>query len=293
MVSPCRATTSLPGQDQNPPVGVLHACSMPSRTLTALQPAAGGRGRLRSTPRSIDRKEVAMPSNRWRPAGWLTLAAACALAAPAAAHAGALMEWTRASAAAMPIATRRNCITCHGCPSSRLSSSPPGSSSSSIGRPGSRTSASGRAAHPASSCSRSAYSCSRRLRLALASIAGHRREAAWAVAGIHQRPPLLDDAPIRDTGPQLALPAGGECGSPVISGARGSCAIAEWAARADSALLRRLRCRRSPSVRGGSIQRADPSPPRFPPHPPLRRLITTAQQRLPPSPTPRRCPTLT
>ena len=85
MVSSYRATKSPPGQDQNPPVGVLHACSMPSRTLTALQPAAGGRGRLRSTPRSIDSKQVAMPSNRWRPAGWLTLAAACALAAPTAA----------------------------------------------------------------------------------------------------------------------------------------------------------------------------------------------------------------
>jgi len=54
----------------------------------------------------------------------------------------------------------------------------------------------------------------------------------------------------------------------VISGARGSCAIAEWAARADSALLRRLRCRRSPSVRAGYIAPSEPT---------IRRVLTALQ----------------
>ena len=45
----------------------------------------------------------------------------------------------------------------------------------------------------------------------------------------------------------------------VISGARGSSAIAEWAARADNALLRRLRCRRSASVRGAYIPPSEPT----------------------------------
>ena len=54
----------------------------------------------------------------------------------------------------------------------------------------------------------------------------------------------------------------------VISGARGSCAIAEWAARADSALLRRLRCRRSPKVRGGYIAPSEPT---------IRRVLAALQ----------------
>jgi hypothetical protein len=54
----------------------------------------------------------------------------------------------------------------------------------------------------------------------------------------------------------------------VISGARGSCAIAEWAARADAALLRRLRCRRSMSVRGGHIAPSEPT---------IRRVLATLQ----------------
>jgi hypothetical protein len=54
----------------------------------------------------------------------------------------------------------------------------------------------------------------------------------------------------------------------VISGARGSCAIAEWAARADSALLRRLRCRRSPSVRGKYIPPSEPT---------IRRVLAARQ----------------
>ena len=54
----------------------------------------------------------------------------------------------------------------------------------------------------------------------------------------------------------------------VISGARGSCAIAEWAARADAALLRRLRCRRSPSVRGAYIAPSEPT---------IRRVLAALQ----------------
>jgi hypothetical protein len=54
----------------------------------------------------------------------------------------------------------------------------------------------------------------------------------------------------------------------VISGARGSCAIAEWAARADATLLRRLRCRRSPSVRGKYIPPSEPT---------IRRVLAALQ----------------
>lgn len=45
----------------------------------------------------------------------------------------------------------------------------------------------------------------------------------------------------------------------VISGARGSTAIAEWAARADAELLRQLRCRRSATGRGGCIPPSEPT----------------------------------
>jgi hypothetical protein len=54
----------------------------------------------------------------------------------------------------------------------------------------------------------------------------------------------------------------------VISGARGSCAIAEWAARADTTLLRRLRCRRSPNVRGGYSPPSEPT---------IRRVLAALQ----------------
>ncbi len=40
---------------------------------------------------------------------------------------------------------------------------------------------------------------------ALASLAGHRRQAAWEVAGVEAPPPLLEGAPVRE--PQLLLPA--------------------------------------------------------------------------------------
>jgi error-prone DNA polymerase len=45
---------------------------------------------------------------------------------------------------------------------------------------------------------------------ALASIAGHRRQAVWTVAGIEPRPPVLRDAPIVETAPQLAAPSESE-----------------------------------------------------------------------------------
>jgi error-prone DNA polymerase len=45
---------------------------------------------------------------------------------------------------------------------------------------------------------------------ALASIAGHRRQAVWTVAGIEPRPPVLHDAPIIETTPRLAAPTEGE-----------------------------------------------------------------------------------
>lgn len=54
----------------------------------------------------------------------------------------------------------------------------------------------------------------------------------------------------------------------VISGARGSCAIAEWAERADSALLRRLKCRRSPTDRGAYIAPSEPT---------IRRVLAALQ----------------
>jgi error-prone DNA polymerase len=45
---------------------------------------------------------------------------------------------------------------------------------------------------------------------ALANIAGHRRVAAWQVAGIEQMPPLLQGVPIQETLPLLAAPTEGE-----------------------------------------------------------------------------------
>ncbi len=45
---------------------------------------------------------------------------------------------------------------------------------------------------------------------ALQSLAGHRRAAHWEVAGIETATPLLADAPIRETVPQLAAPSEGE-----------------------------------------------------------------------------------
>jgi error-prone DNA polymerase len=44
----------------------------------------------------------------------------------------------------------------------------------------------------------------------LASIAGHRRQAVWTVAGIEPRPPVLRDAPIVETAPRLAAPTESE-----------------------------------------------------------------------------------
>jgi error-prone DNA polymerase len=45
---------------------------------------------------------------------------------------------------------------------------------------------------------------------ALASIAGHRRQAAWVVTGIEPRPPVLREAPIVEAAPRLAPPSEGE-----------------------------------------------------------------------------------
>jgi error-prone DNA polymerase len=45
---------------------------------------------------------------------------------------------------------------------------------------------------------------------ALATITGHRREAAWTVTGIHQRPPVLNEAPIVEAMPSLNAPTEGE-----------------------------------------------------------------------------------
>jgi error-prone DNA polymerase len=45
---------------------------------------------------------------------------------------------------------------------------------------------------------------------ALAAITGHRRQAAWDVTGIHQRPPVLADTTIDERVPQLAAPAEGD-----------------------------------------------------------------------------------
>jgi error-prone DNA polymerase len=45
---------------------------------------------------------------------------------------------------------------------------------------------------------------------ALASIAGHRRQAAWLATGIEARPPLLREARIVEAAPQLAPPSEGE-----------------------------------------------------------------------------------
>jgi error-prone DNA polymerase len=45
---------------------------------------------------------------------------------------------------------------------------------------------------------------------ALAAISGHRRQAAWVVTGIEQRPPVLRDAPILETDPRLDPPTEGE-----------------------------------------------------------------------------------
>jgi error-prone DNA polymerase len=45
---------------------------------------------------------------------------------------------------------------------------------------------------------------------ALASIAGHRHQAVWTVAGTEPRPPVLHGAPIVDIAPRLAAPSEGE-----------------------------------------------------------------------------------
>jgi error-prone DNA polymerase len=45
---------------------------------------------------------------------------------------------------------------------------------------------------------------------ALCSLAGHRRQALWEVAGVEARPPLLRDATIRDRAPDLFPPTEGE-----------------------------------------------------------------------------------
>ena len=45
---------------------------------------------------------------------------------------------------------------------------------------------------------------------ALGSLAGHRRHAAWLVAGIERRPPLLASAPIVESAPALAAPTEGQ-----------------------------------------------------------------------------------
>ena len=45
---------------------------------------------------------------------------------------------------------------------------------------------------------------------ALASIAGHRRQAVWTVTGVEPRPPVLEDAPILDTTPPLPAPSEGQ-----------------------------------------------------------------------------------
>jgi error-prone DNA polymerase len=45
---------------------------------------------------------------------------------------------------------------------------------------------------------------------ALATIAGHRREAAWTVTGIHPRPPVLGEAPIVEAMPRLNAPTEGD-----------------------------------------------------------------------------------
>jgi error-prone DNA polymerase len=45
---------------------------------------------------------------------------------------------------------------------------------------------------------------------ALASIAGHRRQAVWTVTGVEPRPPVLEDAPILDTTPPLLPPSEGQ-----------------------------------------------------------------------------------
>ena len=53
-----------------------------------------------------------------------------------------------------------------------------------------------------------------------------------------------------------------------ISGARGATAIAEWAERADAALLRRLHCRRDPAARGVYLPSSEPT---------IRRALTALQ----------------
>ncbi len=45
---------------------------------------------------------------------------------------------------------------------------------------------------------------------ALATITGHRRQAAWDVTGIHERPPVLDGATIDERVPQLMPPSEGD-----------------------------------------------------------------------------------
>ena len=70
--------------------------------------------------------------------------------------------WSLASAAARPMAKRKNEVISQGCPKSRNRGSPPGSSLNSVSRPLSVTSLSGRAAQPGSSSPRSSKACRKR-----------------------------------------------------------------------------------------------------------------------------------
>ena len=45
---------------------------------------------------------------------------------------------------------------------------------------------------------------------ALASIVGHRRQAVWTVTGVEPRPPVLENASIRDITPSLSPPSEGQ-----------------------------------------------------------------------------------
>src|SRR5208283_5108801 len=86
--------------------------------------------------------------------------------------AGLISLWIRPcraslpSAAARPTPKRRNRLNSIGCPRSRSSGSPPGSSSMSIVRPSERARVRGRAAQSEASSSRRAYSCSSRSKIA-------------------------------------------------------------------------------------------------------------------------------
>lgn len=70
--------------------------------------------------------------------------------------------WSLASATAIPMAKRKNEAISQGCPTSRNSGSPPGSSLNSVSRPLSVASLRGRAAQVGSSSSRSLRACCNR-----------------------------------------------------------------------------------------------------------------------------------